>query len=183
MERTKNPPKSAATEVHPEIGHQRQQGAKLSYRPRHRPQPAEKRVGYERQPQTPSKGRGGNTEPPTRDSEEPWRELRKTEGEGHSEDHLATHPAGKSAQIPADRGGKASQEGTSGPDPNGETKPSFRSRTNKPRPRRGDPIAKVGNPRREQKALEPVYPESDGGRRASRKHKKLQAQQQVCAQP
>ena len=46
-------------EVHSEIGHQRQQGAKLS----HRPQLAEKRVGYERQPQTPSKGRGGNTEP------------------------------------------------------------------------------------------------------------------------
>ena len=37
--------------------------AKLSHRPRHQPQPAEKRVGYERQPQTPSKGRGGNTEP------------------------------------------------------------------------------------------------------------------------
>ena len=50
-------------EVHPERGHQRLQGAKPSHRPRHQPQPAEKRVGYERQPQTPSKGRGGNTEP------------------------------------------------------------------------------------------------------------------------
>ena len=40
----------------------------------------------------------------------------------------------------------ASQEPTSVPDPNGDTKPSFRSRTSRPRPRRGDPIAKVGNP-------------------------------------
>ena len=55
------------------------QGAKLSYRPRHKPQPAEKRVGYEIQPQTPSKGRGGNTTL-TRDREEPWRELRWTAG-------------------------------------------------------------------------------------------------------
>ena len=33
----------------------------LSNRPRHQPQPAEKRVGYERPPQASSKGRGGNT--------------------------------------------------------------------------------------------------------------------------
>ena len=65
---------------------------------------------------------------------------------------------------------------TSVPDPNGETKPSFRSRTNNPRPRRGDPIAKVGNPRGEEKPLEPVDQEPDGGRKASRKHKKAQAQ-------
>ena len=65
---------------------------------------------------------------------------------------------------------------TSGPDPKGETKPSYRSRTNKPRHRRGGPIAKVWNTRREEKVLEPVYPEPDGGRRAGRKHKKLQAQ-------
>ena len=96
---------------------------------------------------------------------------------------MATHPEGQDAQIPADRGRRASQELTSGPDPNGETKPSYRSRTNKPRPRRGDPIMKVGNPSREEKALEPVCPEPDGGRRAGRKQKKLQAQQQVCAQP
>ena len=38
-------------EGHPERGHKRQQGAKLSNRPRHQPQPAEKRVGYERPPQ------------------------------------------------------------------------------------------------------------------------------------
>ena len=36
--------------------YKRQQGAKLSNRPRHQPQPAEKRVGYERPPQTPNKG-------------------------------------------------------------------------------------------------------------------------------
>ena len=48
-------------EAHPERGHKRQQGAKLSNRPRHQPQPAEKRVGYERPPQTASKGWGGNT--------------------------------------------------------------------------------------------------------------------------
>ena len=61
-ERTKKPPKThSLREVHPERGHKRLQGAKLSNRPRHQPQPAEKRVGYERPPQTPSKGRGGNT--------------------------------------------------------------------------------------------------------------------------
>ena len=43
-------------EVHPERGHKRLQGAKLSNRPRHQPHPAEKRVGYERPPQTPNKG-------------------------------------------------------------------------------------------------------------------------------
>ena len=59
-ENQESPKTRSHREVHPEIGHQRQQGAKLS----HRPQPAEKRVGDERQPQTPSKGRGGNTEPP-----------------------------------------------------------------------------------------------------------------------
>ena len=46
----------------------------------------------------------------------------------------------------ADRGVRSNQELTSVPDPNGDTKPSFRSRINDPRPRRGDPIAKVGNP-------------------------------------
>ena len=34
----------------------RKEGTKLSNRPRHQPQPAEKRVGYERPPQTPNKG-------------------------------------------------------------------------------------------------------------------------------
>ena len=63
-ENQKSPKPHSHREVHPEIGHQRQQGAKLSHRPKHRPQPAEKRLGYERQPETPSKGRGGNTEPP-----------------------------------------------------------------------------------------------------------------------
>ena len=46
----------------------------------------------------------------------------------------------------ADGGVRSNQEQTSVPDPNGNTKPSFSSRTNDPRPRRGDPIAKVGNP-------------------------------------
>ena len=60
----KEPPKTRSLrEDHPERGHQRLQGAKLSHRTRHQPQPAEMRVGYQRQPQTPSKGRGGNTEP------------------------------------------------------------------------------------------------------------------------
>ena len=56
-ERTKKPPKThSPREVHPERGHKRLQGAKLSNRPRYQPQPAEKRVGYERPPQTSSKG-------------------------------------------------------------------------------------------------------------------------------
>ena len=58
------PPKTRSLrEEHPERGHQRLQGTKLSHRPRHQPQPAEMRVGYQRQPQILSKGRGGNTEP------------------------------------------------------------------------------------------------------------------------
>ena len=58
----RNHPKThSLREVHPERGHKRLQGAKLSNRPRHQPQPAEKRVGYERPPQTSSKDRGGNT--------------------------------------------------------------------------------------------------------------------------
>ena len=89
---------------------------------------------------------------------------------------MATHPEGQGAQIPEDKGGRSSQELISVPDPNGETKPSFRSRTNDPRPSRGNPIAKVGNPSGEEKPLEPVYQEPDGGRRAGRKHKKPQAQ-------
>ena len=63
-ENQESPKTRSHREVHPEIGHQRQQGAKLNHRPRDLPQPAEKRVGYERQPQTLNKGRGGNTEPP-----------------------------------------------------------------------------------------------------------------------
>ena len=58
------PPKTHSfSEDHPERGRQRLQGAKLSHRPRHKPQPAERRAGYQRQPQTRNKGRGGNTEP------------------------------------------------------------------------------------------------------------------------
>ena len=58
------PPKTRSLrEDHPERGKPQLQGAKLSHRPRHKPQPAEMRVVYQRQPQTPSKGRGGNTEP------------------------------------------------------------------------------------------------------------------------
>ena len=60
-------------------------------------------------------------------------------------------------QIPADRGGRSSV-----PDRKGETKPLFRSRTDNPRPRRGDPIAKVGNPSGEEKPKEPVYLEPEG---------------------
>ena len=62
-ENQESPKTRSLREVHPERGHEQLQGAKLSHRPRHQPQPAEKRVGYERQPQTTSKGRGGNTEP------------------------------------------------------------------------------------------------------------------------
>ena len=83
----------------------------------------------------------------------------------------------------ADRGARSIQELTSAPDPNGDTKPSFRSRTNDPRPRRGDPIAKVGNPSGEEYPLEQVDQEPDGGLRTGKKPRKLQAQQAVCTQP
>ena len=93
------PPKTRSLrEDHPERGHQRLQGAKLSHRPRHKPQPAEMRVVYQRQPQTPSKGQGRQHGTLTWDREEDWREPRTTEGHGHSEDHLATHPEGQGAQ-------------------------------------------------------------------------------------
>ena len=67
-------------------------------------------------------------------------------------------------------------------DPNGDTKPSFRSRTNEPRPRRGDPIAKVGNPSGEEDPLEQKL-EPDGGRRTGKKPRNRKGQQAVCAQP
>ena len=58
------PPKTRSfSEDHPEKGRQRLQGAKPSNRPRYKPQLAECRAGYQRQPQIRSKGRGGNTEP------------------------------------------------------------------------------------------------------------------------
>ena len=45
------PPKtSSSSEDHLERRYQRLQAAKLSHRPRHKPQPAETRVGYQRQP-------------------------------------------------------------------------------------------------------------------------------------
>ena len=64
-------------------------------------------------------------------------------------------------------------------DPNGDTKPSFHSRTNEPHSRRGDPIAKVG----EEDPLEQGELEPDGGRRTGKKPRNLKAQQDVCAQP
>ena len=69
------------------------------------------------------------------------------------------------------------------PDPNGDTKPSLRSRTNEPRPRRGDPIVKVGNPSGEEDPLEQGELEPDGGRRTGKKPRKPKAQQAVCAHP
>ena len=68
------------------------------------------------------------------------------------------------------------------PDPNGDTKPSFRSRTNEPQPRRGDPIAKFGNPSGEEEPLEQEL-EPEGGRRTGKKPRNLKAQQAVCTQP
>ena len=68
-------------------------------------------------------------------------------------------------------------------DPNGDTKPSFRLRTNEPRPRRGDPIAKVGNPSGEEDPLEQGELEPDGGRRTGTKPRNPKAQHSVCAQP
>ena len=65
------------------------------------------------------------------------------------------------------------------PDPNGDTKPLFQSRTNKSRPRRGDPIAKVGNPSGKEDPLERGELEPDGGRRTGKKPRKPKAQPQV----
>ena len=49
--KNQEPPKTRSLrEDHPERVHQRLQGAKLSHRPRHQPQPAERRVGYQRHP-------------------------------------------------------------------------------------------------------------------------------------
>ena len=83
----------------------------------------------------------------------------------------------------SDRGVRSTQELTSEPDPNGDTKPSVRSRTSDPRPRTGDPIAKVGTPSRGEYPLDQGDQEPDGVLRTGRKHMKLQAQQAACAQP
>ena len=83
----------------------------------------------------------------------------------------------------ARRDARSIQELTSAPDPNEDTKPSVRSRTNDPRPHRGDPIAKVGNPSGNENPLEQVDQEPDGGRRTGKQLRKLQVQQAVCAQP
>ena len=75
----KEPPKTCSfSEDHPVRGHQRLQGASRATDQGTKPQPAESRAGYPRQLQTCSKGRGGNIETPTWDSEEHWRELRTT---------------------------------------------------------------------------------------------------------
>ena len=56
------PPKTRSfSEDHPVRGRQRLQGASRATDRGTKPQPAESRAGYPRQPQTRSKGRGGNT--------------------------------------------------------------------------------------------------------------------------
>ena len=58
------PPKTRShSEDHPVRGRQCLQGASRATDRGTKPQPAERRAGYPRQPQTRSKGRGGNTEP------------------------------------------------------------------------------------------------------------------------
>ena len=58
------PPKTrSSSEDHPVRGRQRLQGANRATDRGTKPQPAESRAGYPRQPQTRSKGQGGNTEP------------------------------------------------------------------------------------------------------------------------
>ena len=58
------PPKTRSfSEDHPVRGRQRLQGASRATDRGTKPQPAESRAGYKRQPQIRSKGRGGNTEP------------------------------------------------------------------------------------------------------------------------
>ena len=58
------PPKTRSfSEDHPVRGRQRLQGTSRATNRGTKPQPAESRAGYPRQPQTRSKGRGGNTEP------------------------------------------------------------------------------------------------------------------------
>ena len=58
------PPKTRNfSEDHPVRGRQRLQGPSRANDRGTKPQPAESRAGYPRQPQTRSKGRGGNTEP------------------------------------------------------------------------------------------------------------------------
>ena len=58
------PPKTRShSEDHPVRERQRLQGASRATDRGTKPQPAERRAGYPRQPQTCSKGRGGNTEP------------------------------------------------------------------------------------------------------------------------
>ena len=83
----------------------------------------------------------------------------------------------------SDRGPRPNQETDQTPDPNGDTKPSFQSRTKEPRPRRGDPIANVGNPGGEEDPQEQGELEPDVGRRTGKKPRKPKAQQAVCTHP
>ena len=69
------------------------------------------------------------------------------------------------------------------PDPNGDTKHSFRTRAKKLRPRRGDPIAKVGNHRGEENPPEQGELEPVGWRRTGKKPRNVKAQQAVCTPP
>ena len=58
------PPKTRSFSEDPLVrGRQRLQGASRATDRGTKPPPAESRAGYPRQPQTRSKGRGGNTEP------------------------------------------------------------------------------------------------------------------------
>ena len=79
------PPKTRSlSEDHPERRRQWLQGTKRSLRQRLEPHPAGSRVRLQGQPQTRSKGRGGEHVTITWDSEEHWRELRTTEAHVHS---------------------------------------------------------------------------------------------------
>ena len=134
------------SEDHPVRRRQQLQGASQATNRGTKPQPAEEGQGTQDNPRpaarvaeatlNPNLGQGRTLEG-AKDS----RSSRNTARTIYQ--HTRRDRVGRDA---ADRGVRSNHELTSGPDPNGDTKPSFRLRTNKPRPRRGDPIAKVGNP-------------------------------------
>ena len=122
------PPKTCSfRKDHPVRGHQRLQGASRGTKP----QPVESRAGYPRQTPDPQQGPRRQHWTPTRNSEEHWRELRTTLAHGHITRRTTWQhtPKDRACRDAADSGVRANHEPTREPDPNGDTKPSFRSRT------------------------------------------------------
>ena len=156
------------SEDHRERKRRRLQGAKRSPRQRLQPHREGSRVRHHVTPETRSKCCGGGHATTTWDREGHWRELRTTE--------YSRPQRGPPGYTPVVTGLEEKPQ-TEVRSPLNRprhlthmvTKPSFQSRTNKPRPRRGDPITKGVNHRGEENPPGLAEPEQAGGRRTGKK--------------